>query len=380
MAIHFILVLFCLCVAQHITTLGVNSHLSLKTLLQMKTQSETGSDDVTEAPVADEEAESETVPQGDLEEPPELEEEESTGLITIDYSNDQVDTTESANDAKNGIISQTMDLGYLNDELYLQNKNLENEIEIIEAELKEAVLDVATARSDEIELVSELYNEMSILSDYNQAILIDPEQEIERIQRQQQSQLEAQEALQAEIENSEDDTSQDLITSSSTLFVIGLGFLFLIFHSLRLVFNAIIEPGLKPGIYSLMVDVAILVVIWSLTVLVDYSDVLDEDRLDLNMIVLGVAIFILIWMLQGLWIIFITHIFAKRWKKHEKSLQNPSQELSKDTINYGVMRYLFINPAYLPSTSESYFNSNFNFAEYMIRALGVILKSVYTFS
>ncbi|CAG9316704.1 unnamed protein product [Blepharisma stoltei] len=356
----------------------------LESFLETELTEDTSSDEVTDVPVQDEDAESQTIPQGDSDSAPAEVEDESTQMMTVDYSDEEkLNTTASAKDAANGIVSQVLEYAYKNDQLYMTNLKLSREIEDLEEMLDGAVGKINSARLSELNLVSKLNEEMKVLDQYYGAILNDPEKVVEaanNIKAEVEKINEEKAEEEEQKEDNEDDEDEDLEASSTMVCVIGLGFLFLILRGARSVFGALVENGLKTGIYALMADIALLVVVWSATVVADYGDWFDEDRLDFDMIVVGVALFILIWMMQGLWLIFLCHLYAKQWKRQEKIIGNPDKEMPAGLASYGIMRYLFLNPSYFPSVTESYLSSNFNFAEYLTRALGEILKSVYSFS
>mmetsp|Transcript_35465 Transcript_35465/g.6392 ORF Transcript_35465/g.6392 Transcript_35465/m.6392 type:complete len:92 (+) Transcript_35465:91-366(+) len=84
------------------------------------------------------------------------------------------------------------------------------------------------------------------------------------------------------------------------IYIIGLGFLFLLLHAVRLIVGFSIDSFLYPALYNLFVDVTILALLCTLTSVLDFYNVFDEDKIDFEYLSLGIAFFILAWLLLGL--------------------------------------------------------------------------------
>lgn len=307
----------------------------------------TGQDEVTETPVKNREAEADIIPEGDLYDgnvP------SKSTMEAISIADSEAETTTEEVSAESVTYSSTS---------FEETRELENL-------LKDALIKVTEYRIDEMKLVSDLYYEMKELDRYNQIILgIYEETNTEVI-----------EAVDQILDERNEDDDSDLIASVSAIAIIGLGFLFLFVQSIRVASKNLIEEGLSGALYALLADTTILVFLWCVVAFITYIDIFDEDKLDLDTVLAGFALFIFFWFIQGFWLILASQAFSKRWQFHENAIIN-DKELSTDTKKYAVMRGLFISPAYLPQVSESYLRSDFNFSEYLTRSLGEILTKAF---
>lgn len=189
-----------------------------------------------------------------------------------------VDTTQSAKDASNGLISQLLELTQTNDELNEENEDLQAEYDLIEDQLADA-LEKANAYKLDKDIKSEHMNkQIADLDAYNHQ-LRDAEL------------LSAENAAALLDDGEEDDGLDELEVSGTTIFVIGLGFLFLLLHGARLVVGYNIDNFLSPALYTLFVDISILLVICTVTALAYYFEIFDDDYLDYEIIIAGLAIF-----------------------------------------------------------------------------------------
>ena len=84
------------------------------------------------------------------------------------------------------------------------------------------------------------------------------------------------------------------------LYVIGIGFLFLLLHAVRFIIGNRLDTFLQPALYNLFVDVTILALLCALTLVLDYYDIFDENHIDFGMLTTGIATFILSWLLLGM--------------------------------------------------------------------------------
>ena len=64
-----------------------------------------------------------------------------------------------------------------------------------------------------------------------------------------------------------------------------------------------VDEVLDPALYDLFVNVAILSVLAVLSAIFDYFDVFEGSHLNMRLILLGNALFILIWFFCGMWLI-----------------------------------------------------------------------------
>lgn len=95
-----------------------------------------------------------------------------------------------------------------------------------------------------------------------------------------------------------------LDVNDAMIYIISMGFLFLVLNSIRSLVGYFIKPIFDRAFYYLYVDIVLLVFIIGATVILDYSDVFDEDRIDLNYLTHALSIFTLSWLIFGIILIF----------------------------------------------------------------------------
>ena len=128
---------------------------------------------------------------------------------------------------------------------------------------------------------------------------------IERLKRN----LHDMEAYNNHLQNEDDsgsddkDTDYEMEAHTNMVYVIGIGFLFLIMTGCRNFIGIKVDEVLDPALYDLFVNVVILSVIAVLSAILDYFDVFEGAHLDMKLILLGNALFILIWFFCGIWLI-----------------------------------------------------------------------------
>ena len=293
--------------------------------------SDENSDSVTEVPQEDPEAENYTVPEGDSEN------------LQNEYDFRQQEEEYDS-------ISDLQNLQRTNELLTEQNQKLIEEAALMEGQFYNAMEKVNKYRIDEEQTLNSYSSTMKTLDLYNKALLYDSDEENE---------------------------DEELQASFAMVTVIGLGFLFLIMHAMRSMMKRFFEEGLNHALYSLLVDVCILVFIWCLTALVDYFDILDEDKIELDLVLVGFAVFIVFWLVMGLWLLIAAQAFSRRWQKHEDLILQAEGNYSSATLKYSRMRLHFIAPAYLAPLSEVFLRADFDFADYLTRAIGDVITKTF---
>lgn len=90
------------------------------------------------------------------------------------------------------------------------------------------------------------------------------------------------------------------------LYVIGVGFIFIIVTSIRVAIGSRLETFLHPALYCLYIDVSILTLLCALSTLVSYFDLFDEDKIKIKDLIVGLGVFTFIWLVFSLYLILIT--------------------------------------------------------------------------
>ena len=261
-----------------------------------------------------------------------------------------------------------------NDIITAQNDQIKSDLELLESQLQGALEKANAYRLDEQSKKEKFDTEVTILTNYNKGI--------------------AKDIVEDELEEGED--LHDLEASSAMVFVLGLGFLFFLLHATRLVVGFQVDNFLTPALYTLFVDVSILLVICTIVAIAFYAEFYDE-YLDYTVMLAGVAFFTFFWLVLGLWLIVAAQSFATTWIKQERACQDmraltqqfqeaqieadnsDSRRLrqAKHNFHYAIMRQLFIFPTILPPVTEIYLRTDFDFADYLSRCMASVLESVF---
>ena len=122
------------------------------------------------AQIQDKEAESATVPEGDLEFELIEEEEDLSYLIIMDYMDDLINVTGSQQDSNNSIGNQILTKAIENYNLFIDNQLLKAEITDLEAELIDSMEKLNQNRLDDSQKLENLAQEMVLLANFNEVI------------------------------------------------------------------------------------------------------------------------------------------------------------------------------------------------------------------
>ena len=314
----------------------------------------------------DEDAEEDTIPDGDN--ATEIEEEEELEYtIVMDYSDEILNITLSQKDAMNSIGNYILAKSEENSLLFTTNQLLKSDISELEDQLSDAVAKTLDFRVVEEQKLQELAQEMIILSDFNELIIEDPEVAGEIL-------LESEGNDEETEGNSE--TDEDLETNHGFLFVLGLGFLFILLFTLKSSSESLVYKPFQSAIHNLLVNLCILAGMIAIVTLIYYFEYLDEDDIYVETIYTGATLFAIIWLFTGLWLIFVSQGMAITWEIYEEQLTK--EEPEENNMEYAVMRKLFVINPYLPVASEYALRPDFNFAEYLKRCTSHVLKGVFS--
>lgn len=105
------------------------------------------------------------------------------------------------------------------------------------------------------------------------------------------------------MESKDDDTDFILEASLALVYVAGIGSLFLILHAIRFCIGNSMDENIKPALMCLLKDVSLLAMLSILTAVLNWIDIFDESQINFEIIFTGIALFILIWFLLGLWMV-----------------------------------------------------------------------------
>jgi hypothetical protein len=380
--------------------------------IQSNAQSEpTGSDEVTETAVHSVEAESVVIPQGDSLTESEASQTVEDNSIRVVNSDAELDIDSSEKTAENGLGEVIRDMSELNEGLKQENEKYREENAILEKELSNAMSKLESYRIDEEMEIEQMSKELEILDSYNKQLKHSAKDAHQQKAKMSESLKQVQKdgyykEYQEDEEDEEDDDDDDepaLEASDAMIYIIGIGFLFLFLHTCRMTLGYNIDSHLTPTLYNLFVDVTILALLTTLTALVDYSDVLDEDKIDFTMIMVGLAVFILCWFFLGIWLIVAAQSFSRKWVQQEsychpstKGLKHAyeieyadymvsrkktsSFKVARNNLQYAVMRQLFICPVFVPPMTENYLRSDFDLSEYLSRSLAEVVSNAFKLS
>ena len=275
------------------------------------------------------------------------------------------------------------------------------ELEAINSELLSEKEDLSKQLNDsyaKIESYIKGINEINKIIETNITNLRDYNHKIIRDQMEAEAAAKAAKEAAGDEKDDEEDEDDENDFSIVIIFVMSIGFVFLLLQGLRSLFGVSVQSFLNPAFYSLFIDVTILLIICSLLSLGDYADVFDSDIIDYSILLIGVALFTFFWLFLGLWFIIAAQSFSKTWLRHEKSCQDLRnlthlfQEVNIEIVNgsvprrvkaiykeiqYAIMRQLFICPVYLPPVTETYLRTDFNLAEYLSRCIADTVNKIF---
>jgi hypothetical protein len=78
------------------------------------------------------------------------------------------------------------------------------------------------------------------------------------------------------------------------LYIIGVGFIFVIITSVRVAIGTRLEAFLHPALYNIYIDVSILTLLCAFSTLMSYFDIFDESKIHMRNMIAGLGIFIFI--------------------------------------------------------------------------------------
>lgn len=364
----------------------------------------TGSDEVTETAVHSEDAENVVIPEGDTQTDAESTESTEDNSIRVVNSDAEVDMDSSEQSAQNGLGEEIRDMSELNEELRQENERYREENSVLEKELSNAVGKLESYRIDEEMEITQMNKELQILDSYNKQL----KESVHDLEAKNSKSKKTHTQTEGEIvfeeeEDDDDDDEPTLEASDAMIYIIGIGFLFLFLHTCRMTLGYNIDSHLTPTLYNLFVDVTILALLTTLTALMDYSDILDEDKIDFTIIMVGLAVFILCWFFLGIWLIIAAQSFSRKWVQQEsychpstKGLKHAyeieyadymvnrkkssSFKAARNNLQYAVMRQLFICPTFVPPMTENYLRSDFDLSEYLSRSLADVVSNAFKLS
>lgn len=202
--------------------------------------------------------------------------------------------------------------------------------------------------------------------------------------------------------DSNDDNGDDLEASLDMVYVVALGCIFLLLQTLRVWLGYRLDSYMAEPLHALFVDVSLMVALAVVTAIINHMDWFDDDKIDLEKILYGFSLFILFWLLLGLWLILAGQSMARRWLHLESQcsdLLTLTQEYkqvymrylgqaqprvsegefreARQTMQYAVMRQLFICPLYLPFPTEQLLRTDFNMGEYLARCMADTLTNTF---
>jgi hypothetical protein len=197
-------------------------------------------------------------------------------------------------------------------------------------------------------------------------------------------------------ETDEDDDEYDMQESSGMTYVIALGTVAFFTSSAARLFESKISHALRPACQKLLTSIAVLGCISVISMFLFFADAIYDEALDMRRVVLGLAMFILLWLGLGFWEIFAAQSIARYWHALEdrcidmplikEQLETvhmlPRKEAAElyRSVDYAVMRQEFISPTCMTPVTEIYLRPDFDFSEYLHISIGEILAKLFTLS
>ena len=311
----------------------------------------TGSDQVTSNSKSNLKGEDDTIPTGD-------------GSIKESESVENSESSEENKESEKSEESENQE----KEELVQENDEIQQENDEIEDLIVETLGEVEYYRYKKAELLQEYADKMDNLTRQIQA------EEEEGSGTESVKSVSAESTETKEKESDEDDDDEDYSSLDISLImiaVIGLGFLFLLLHSVRNIWLEFPAVEIHQGVYTILVDSTMLVLIWCITALLEYWDIF---YIDIYTILVGLVIFTFFWLLLGLWVLFLINIQSEKWRILERRLTLPIEKTEEDTL-YLIMRQLFITPTYIVPVTENELSPGFDFSVYLSKCLGQVVQN-----
>lgn len=151
------------------------------------------------------------------------------------------------------------------------------------------------------------------------------------------------------------------------------------------------------AIYSLLRDIAILMFVLCIALLFHYHSQLDFYHTNLERLLYGVYIFLMIWIGAGILLLYVSYFRISTYFSYESistkkvkldQLKRIYEELHAndpnsvpsgiyDQVEFQLLRQSFINPIELPVLTESFLRRDFNFSKYLGYCLTDSVSSFY---
>lgn len=197
-------------------------------------------------------------------------------------------------------------------------------------------------------------------------------------------------------DDDEDSDDYDMQESSGMTYVIALATAAFFIGVTKASFDGQVTAPLKPACQKLLASIAILGFISVVTMFLFFGDAIYDEALDMRRVILGLAMFILLWLAIGFWLIFAAQSIARYWqyledrcldmhliKEQLEGIQNlPSKERAELSriVDYAVMRQEFISPTCIPPVTEIYLRPDFDFSEYLLLSISGLMTKLFTLS
>ena len=236
----------------------------------------------------DKKAESATIPEGDLQSNP-IPPEESEEKIIMDYSDENLNITQSQKDAQNSIGNYILEKSNENYIYFSNNKILQLQIQQLDNQLIEKVTEANYYRIKEEKKLKELAHEMQILKDFN-ILITNSTESINNNELEKEKLESANNTTTTQLDDSDD--SEDLETSHGFLYVLGLIFLFIFLFTLKSSSQTLLYLSFFRSLYALLVNLCILASILSCISLIRYYELIDNDELYIETIYTGLSLFV----------------------------------------------------------------------------------------
>ncbi|CAG9315358.1 unnamed protein product [Blepharisma stoltei] len=157
--------------------------------------------------------------------------------------------------------------------------------------------------------------------------------------------------------------------------ILAIGFIFLILQDLYKIFQRNLQKSLMPPLHSILADLSILVVLWFITSFLYYLNIIPNFENELNIIIIGFALFISIWLFTGFSLVLIGNMYAEKWKNIlDGKINAEGNSFIEEILE---IKKGFTKTNYQPCPIEMRLDDGFDFGEYLCKSLGKVIKESF---
>ena len=219
---------------------------------------------------------------------------ESNGYETSQPEAEELNVSGSQKAAFYGLYNELTEITSVNSYLKAKNSQLQETAKELKSELENSAKKNYEYSTDYEKSSEDLIQKITTLDDYNHQLI-------------REARNKANNALPSEAATEENENDDDKEISTTMVLCITLGLFFLLLFGLKSLFGSGIDEIFNPALYSLFEDTTILLFVSSVACLVYYLD--PFDNIEYEDILGGIAVFTLIWLVFGIFLILVAQGF-----------------------------------------------------------------------